>query len=667
MYYARFPGRGNRYVHRVLIWFEKLSCRLADQVIATSQSYREMQMKRGRVPAECTTIVRNGPNLARLKRVEPDSALQGKADVILGYVGSMGYQDGVDYLLRAVHSLVHDLNRKDFYCVLMGTGDAYNDVRALARELELDDFVWFTGHVSEEDLIRYLSTADIFLAPEPKNPFTDRSTMIKVMEYMTMSRPTVGFDLAEHRVTAKDAALYAKPNDEREFARLIAQLMDNPAQRRRMGEFGRQRIENKLAWPHQEQCLLDVYRKLGMLPPEESRANEDPKAQCTEPHREECLPRSPEFSQVKDLKYEFVIPEAAAREVGRHWLRRDDEAARLSAAFRAYYRLRPLIPLPLRQLMQHARFKNVARPDWYLPSQFLDALTTSLQRHHSLQMIHPWPRPARFAFVLTHDVDTADGMRNVPRIAALEEELGFRSSWNILPYKYRIDEGLIRELKSRSFEIGIHGFSHDGRLFSSRKTFARRAAKINDALAQYGAVGFRAPMVHRNSEWLQELNVEYDASYFDTDPFQAMPGGVGSLWPFRMGRFVELPYTLPQDHTLFVVLGKRHDRIWRKKLDYIKKYCGMALMITHPEHINSPERLEIYREFLIRVRDEGDYWHALPKDVARWWRDREQSTLQEEAQDGGAIQGPVGDRGTVVTLTIDEQIEFELPIAQMQA
>lgn len=370
---------------------------------------------------------------------------------------------------------------------------------------------------------------------------------------------------------------------------------------------------------------------------------------------------------MKELAYDFVIREKAARQVGRQWLRHDDEAARLSAAFRAYYRLRPLIPLPLRRLMQHARSSMAVGDAWYLPTRFVDELTCSLKPHRSLHVIHPWPRAARFAFVLTHDVDTAAGMRNVPQIAALEEELGFLSSWNIVPYDYRIDEGLLRDLKTRSFEIGIHGFNHDGRLFASRATFKRRAARINEALRQHGAVGFRAPMVHRNSEWLQELNIEYDASYFDTDPYQAMPGGVGSLWPFRVGRFVELPYTLPQDHTLFVVLGERRGRIWHEKLAYIKKCCGMALMVTHPEHIGSTERLEIYREFLTSVRDGGDYWHALPRDVARWWCEREQSKLQKQRQDSWSIRGPVGDRGVVVTLKVDEQIEFEPRISNPSA
>ncbi len=240
-----------------------------------------------------------------------------------------------------------------------------------------------------------------------------------------------------------------------------------------------------------------------------------------------------------------------------------------------------------------------------------------------LTTIHPWPDGAEFAFVLTHDVETSEGLRHIPRIADFEESLGFRSSWNLVPYKYKIDMGLVKDLQSRGFEIGIHGYNHDGQLFSSRKVFDRRAVGINSAIKKYGAVGFRSPMVHRNLNWLQALEVEYDSSCFDIDPFQAAPGGVGSLWPFIAGRFVELPYTLPQDHTLFVGLGNRDDRIWKNKLDFIIRHQGMALMLTHPDYLTDRRESEIYFQFLEHVKGVGQYWHATPMDVARWWRERE--------------------------------------------
>ncbi len=262
MYYARFQGEGSRVVYRALAFFEKLSCRLADHIIATNQSYKAMEMARSQAPEERITIVRNGPDLERLRPTPPDLELRAKAPIILGYVGDMGFHDGLDYLLRALHRLRYDLGRTDFYAVLIGKGDAWEGLQRLRVELELEEHVWFTGRVSDEDLVRYLSTADICLDPDPRNPFTDRSTMIKMTEYMALSKPIVAFDLTEHRFTAQEAALYAQPNDELDFARKIAALMDDPERRARMGAFGRRRIETELAWRYSVPKLLQAYEKL---------------------------------------------------------------------------------------------------------------------------------------------------------------------------------------------------------------------------------------------------------------------------------------------------------------------------------------------------------------------------------------------------------------------
>ncbi len=294
--------------------------------------------------------------------------------------------------------------------------------------------------------------------------------------------------------------------------------------------------------------------------------------------------------------------------------------ARLSSSFRLYYLMRQLIPLPLRQLLQRRRNGRVgASPDWYIPQEFCDRLAAALQDEPA-HAIRSWPDGAKFAFVLTHDVETAAGLRNVNALAEIEESFGFRSSWNLVPHKYPIDHGLVADLRSRGFEIGIHGYNHDGKLFWSEATFRRRADAINAALEQYEAVGFRAPMAHRNLVWMQQLNIEYDSSCFDIDPFQAMPGGIGSLWPVVTGRFVELPYTLPQDHSLLIGLGETTDRIWLEKLSLIRRLGGMALMLTHPDYLDTAQDRGLYRDFLAKVRDAGGFWHALPRDVARWWR-----------------------------------------------
>lgn len=262
MYRARFKDGGNGLVYEALVLLEKLSCRLADRVIATNESYKAMEMERGKVPEERITIVRNGPDPERLQPVEPDPVLRQRANTILGYVGSMGPQDGVDYLLRALGYLVYDLGRQHILCVIVGKGEMLPELKALAKELHIEEYVWFTGWIPDEDLIRYLSTTDICVDPDPSNAFTDRSTMVKVMEYMALGKPIVAFDLPEHRVTAQDAAVYARPNDELDFAQQIASLMDDPERRKKMGEKGRERIEKELAWSHQEKFLLEAYEAL---------------------------------------------------------------------------------------------------------------------------------------------------------------------------------------------------------------------------------------------------------------------------------------------------------------------------------------------------------------------------------------------------------------------
>jgi glycosyltransferase involved in cell wall biosynthesis len=259
LYDARFGYRGHWLVRQMLIASEKIACRLADQVIATNESYKAMEMKRDRVPAGRISVVRNGPDLKRFHPVPGDPQLRSRATTLLGYVGAMGPQDGVDYLLRAIRHLVYDLHQRDIFCVIIGAGDSLEELKTLPPVLGIEDYIWFTGWVTYENLLCYLSTIDIGMDPDPSNPFNDRCTMIKIMNYMTMSKPIVAFDLPEHRVTAGEAALYARPNDELDFARQIATLIADPQRRQRMGETGRQRIENELAWPYQARKLVQAY------------------------------------------------------------------------------------------------------------------------------------------------------------------------------------------------------------------------------------------------------------------------------------------------------------------------------------------------------------------------------------------------------------------------
>jgi glycosyltransferase involved in cell wall biosynthesis len=262
IYRARFGKPGNGLVLRILTFFEILSCRAANHIVATNESYKAMEQRRSGVPADRITVVRNGPELDRVCRVAPDANLRSKAPVIIGYVGTLGVQDGIDYLLRALHHLQQDLGRDDFYCVVIGSGVAQADLERLTIELALTDRVGFTGFLTGDELLATMSAADIFVTPDPSNDYNDRSTMIKMMEYMALERPIVAFDLPEHRVSAGKAALYAVPNHESDFAAKLSLLMDDFELRSRMGAEGRRRVEEELAWSYQADALIGAYSRL---------------------------------------------------------------------------------------------------------------------------------------------------------------------------------------------------------------------------------------------------------------------------------------------------------------------------------------------------------------------------------------------------------------------
>ena len=258
MYNALFEN-GKPLIHKILIWTEKLSCQLADHVIVTNNSYKQVDMERSGVAEDKITVVRNGPNLKLFRPTTPVAELRKEGKVTICYLGDMGHHDGVDYLLRALNHLVFDLGKTNIYCAMVGGGSAQNDMQVLSRKLELAPYVHFFGPVPHADVAGYLSAADICVAPEPSNTYNNRSTMIKITEYMAMGKPIVAFDLPEHRYSADDAALYAEANNEYDFAQKLAILIDNPDLRIARGAIGKQRIETRLAWTFQEEHLLSVY------------------------------------------------------------------------------------------------------------------------------------------------------------------------------------------------------------------------------------------------------------------------------------------------------------------------------------------------------------------------------------------------------------------------
>jgi peptidoglycan/xylan/chitin deacetylase (PgdA/CDA1 family) len=293
-----------------------------------------------------------------------------------------------------------------------------------------------------------------------------------------------------------------------------------------------------------------------------------------------------------------------------------------------FYILKPLIPrsvqIYLRRILvyfQRKKFENVwpilhsasEKPDYW----------------------KGWPEGKQFAFILTHDVELQGGHDKCKQLLQHEKELGFISSFNFVPERYKVSQELRKYISEEGFEVGVHGLYHDGKLFSSKEIFDERAKQINNYIKEWNSKGFRAPAMHHNLEWIKELNIEYDLSTFDTDPFEPQSDGVGTIFPFWIegngtkNSYVELPYTLVQDFTLFILMREKSIRIWKEKLDWIAKNGGMALLNVHPDYLNfdNKNRLEefpvkYYLDFLKYVLENysGKYWNALPSHVANYFK-----------------------------------------------
>jgi glycosyltransferase involved in cell wall biosynthesis len=261
LFQSRFPA-GPKLPYRGLRALERRTHRTADHVISTNDSYRDIAIDRsGKAPAD-VTVVRTGPDPDKLKRGAAEPELRRGRRFLAAYIGVMGPQDGVDIVIRAADVVVHEMSRLDIAFTLIGSGDCFDELVALRDELDLRGHVEFTGRIPDDLVKKILSTADVGLSPDPKNPLNDVSTMNKTMEYMAFELPVVAFDLRETRVSAGDAAVYAKPNDVREYAKAIVDLIDDEARRAELGKFGRARVEEELAWCHQERAYVRVYEHL---------------------------------------------------------------------------------------------------------------------------------------------------------------------------------------------------------------------------------------------------------------------------------------------------------------------------------------------------------------------------------------------------------------------
>jgi glycosyltransferase involved in cell wall biosynthesis len=261
LYKSRFPS-GTSTAHQALLWLERRTARSADHVIATNSSYRSIDIERHGLHPAKVTVVRTGPDASKLKRGQPDASLRRGRDHLVAYLGVMGPQDSVDVVLEVADLIVHQMGREDISFTLMGSGDCFDELLALRDRLGLSGYVELTGRVPDSTVAAVLSTADLGLSPDRKNPLNDVSTMNKTMEYMAFGLPVVAFDLTETRVSAGEAGVYATPDEIPEMAKLVIELLDDEPRRLAMGKAARERVEKELAWQHQAERYLAVYESL---------------------------------------------------------------------------------------------------------------------------------------------------------------------------------------------------------------------------------------------------------------------------------------------------------------------------------------------------------------------------------------------------------------------
>ena len=260
LYEAKFGRRD--FFYRLMLRFERLTFKTASVSIATNESYKRIAIERGGKHPNEVFVVRSGPKLDRLRLVPPVEALKKGRQYLVGYVGVMGKQEGIDLLLQAASHIVRQMQRNDVHFALVGGGTSLAKMQQLAEELGIADYVTFTGRVPDRELLDVLNTADVCVNPDVANEMNDKSTMNKIMEYMALGKPIVQFDLTEGRFSAQEASLYARKNDSAHMAELIVELLEDPVRRKQMGEFGRNRVENELEWKYEAPKLLAAYDRL---------------------------------------------------------------------------------------------------------------------------------------------------------------------------------------------------------------------------------------------------------------------------------------------------------------------------------------------------------------------------------------------------------------------
>jgi hypothetical protein len=325
-----------------------------------------------------------------------------------------------------------------------------------------------------------------------------------------------------------------------------------------------------------------------------------------------------------------------------------------TVSLRSYYLARPLLPralqLRLRRIFTRVQGKS-SFPAWPLEDNLHNLYTWLFSQVRELAgapvpFLDLWPGGRSWALVLTHDVETEAGLNDMNLLRDIEREHGYKSSWNFVPMRYRVGDGVVRALQEEGCEVGVHGLRHDGRDVESRRMVNRRLPAMRDYAKRWNAVGFRSPATQRHWELMPLLGFDYDSSYTDTDPYEPQPGGCCTYLPYFNRDLVELPITMAQDHTLFAILQNPEASTWLRKARLLRDRRGMVLVLTHPDYAHDRRIVDGYRQFLEEFAGDDTAWRALPREVATWWRDRAVSKICG-GEDGWRIEGPAAAHGTV--------------------
>jgi len=324
------------------------------------------------------------------------------------------------------------------------------------------------------------------------------------------------------------------------------------------------------------------------------------------------------------------------------------------ASLRSYYLVRPLLPrslqLRLRRIFTRVQGKS-SFPDWPIEDDlhnfyaWLFSLVTDLAGV-PVPFLDLWPDGRSWALVLTHDVETEIGYKDINVLRDVERDLGYKSSWNFVPMRYRTGDDVVSALQDEGCEVGVHGLRHDGRDLASRRIMRRRLPAMRAYAKRWNAVGFRSPGTQRHWELMPMLGFDYDSSYTDTDPYEPQPGGCCTYLPYFNQEMVELPITMAQDHTLFMILQNPEASTWLRKAHLLRERRGMVLILTHPDYAHDRRIVDGYRRLLDEFQGDDTVWHALPRDVAIWWRNRAVSRICD-SESGWRIVGPAAQDGRV--------------------